>query len=317
MESGDMHLGDTGLVGTPRGDAAVLGISGLDARLDAAGATIATLRPSELDDPVLVAAPTGKAMLSEAAKRSFDIVMACIILVLVAPLMALVALCVALESRGPVIYRAKRVGRWGEPLDVLKFRKMRAGVQGGPLTTADDERFTRIGRLLGRTKLDELPQLFSVIRGHMSLIGPRPEDPRFVNQYADSFETILSVRPGITGLSQLAFRAESRILDANDPICDYQARILPQKLELDRLYITWWNPLFDARILLWTLVTALLGLPIAVNRSSGRMSVRFGRGGRRDIAQVPRLMRRPWEVTAWSVKDEAARAAQQPNNAQE
>ncbi|MGN6870104.1 MAG: sugar transferase [Solirubrobacteraceae bacterium] len=285
MESGNIHLGDTGLMG-PGGETAVAGISVVDGRLDAAGAAIAALRPPELPDQAFVAAPAGRDFVSAAAKRAVDIVMACIILVLAAPLMAVVAVCVAVESRGPIIYRARRVGRWGEPFDVLKFRKMRAGVEGGPLTTAEDARFTRIGRLLGRTKLDELPQLVSVVRGEMSLIGPRPEDPLFVNQYADAFETILRVRPGVTGLSQLAFRAESRILDANDPVWDYQSRILPQKIELDHLYIAWWNPLLDARILFWTIATALLGIPIAVHRSSGRMSVRFGRGGRRQMAHV-------------------------------
>ncbi len=107
---------------------------------------------------------------------------------------------------------------------MLRFRKLRLGTEGGPLTLSKDPRFTRIGRWLARTKLDELPQLFNVPRGEMSLIGPRPEDPWFVQRYAVEFARILRVRPGITGLAQVAFRAENEILDPADPIGHYENR---------------------------------------------------------------------------------------------
>jgi lipopolysaccharide/colanic/teichoic acid biosynthesis glycosyltransferase len=144
-------------------------------------------------------------------KRGSDIAFASLGLVVLAPLMALIALAVLVDSPGPVLYRGRRVGRGGTQLFILKFRKMREGANGRPLTLASDERFTRIGGWLARTRLDELPQLVNVLRGDMSLIGPRPEDPGFVRRHADAFSRTLQVRPGLTGLAQLAYVAESQI----------------------------------------------------------------------------------------------------------
>ena len=198
--------------------------------------------------------------------------------------MALIRLCVVLESWGSPFFRARRVGRYNRPINVLKFRKMHCGASGRPLTLDDDDRFTKFGGFLARTKLDELPQLLNVVRGDMSLVGPRPEDLRFVECYSREFEPILAARPGMTGLSQLAFLAESRILDPNDPIRHYQDRILPQKLELDTLYVTRWRPLLDLRIVWWTLVSTVLFMPVSVDRSTARMGLRTGTGGRRRTA---------------------------------
>jgi lipopolysaccharide/colanic/teichoic acid biosynthesis glycosyltransferase len=192
----------------------------------------------------------------------------------VAPLMALIALCILVESHGPVFYRATRVGYRGEVLHALKFRKMWKDAAGAPLTLDGDERFTRIGHWLAVTKLDELPQLFNVVRGQMSLIGPRPEDPAFVHRHAGDFERILQIRPGITGLSQLAFASESRILDRDHPVEHYERRILPQKLQLDKLYVSRWSLRLDAQILCWTVATVIFGIPVAVSRSNGRLAVR-------------------------------------------
>jgi lipopolysaccharide/colanic/teichoic acid biosynthesis glycosyltransferase len=214
-------------------------------------------------------------------------VLATFILIIAAPVMALIALCVVLESPGPVFYRGVRAGWRGRQLAILKFRKMREGAFGRPLTLGDDERFTRIGGWLAWMKLDELPQLINVIRGEMSLVGPRPEDPVFIQLHPGAFEAILDVRPGITGLSQLAFRAEGRILDPNDPVVDYETRVLPQKIHLDSLYVARSNPLLDIRILCWTLA-ATLGVPVSVNRSTARMTVRLSRGGRRQTARASR-----------------------------
>jgi lipopolysaccharide/colanic/teichoic acid biosynthesis glycosyltransferase len=196
--------------------------------------------------------------------------------------MALIAVCVVVESWGPPFYRAVRVGRGGRELYVLKFRKMRRGASGPPLTLVEDERFTRIGRWLASTKLDELPQLFNVVLAQMSLVGPRPEDRRFVERHREAFEPILAVRPGITGLSQLAFAAESRILDPHDRIRDYEERILPQKVALDTLYVARWHLLLDLRILCWTFVRTVLSIPVSVDRSTGRIKVRSPEGGRRN-----------------------------------
>lgn len=223
-----------------------------------------------------------------AAKHCVDVIVATALLAALAPLMALIALCIVVESPGPVLYRARRVGRRGRTLHVLKFRKMRpsASSVGRPLTVDDDDRFTRIGQWLARTKLDELPQLLNVVGGGMSLIGPRPEDPVFVLSHASEFEPIIQVRPGLTGLSQIAFASEAKILDRHDPIRHYEGQILPQKLRLDQLYLSRWRPLLDLQILYWTVVTVIFKVPIAVSRSTAEMNVR--RRPRVSEALVPR-----------------------------
>ncbi|HEU5024818.1 MAG TPA: sugar transferase, partial [Spirillospora sp.] len=164
------------------------------------------------------------------SKVALDVVLATTLLLLLVPLMLVIALCIVLESPGPVFYRAERIGRHGRPLRMLKFRKMLPQARGGALTVAGDPRLTRIGRLLLATKLDELPQLLHVVRGEMSLIGPRPEDPGFVARYPEQFAEILVARPGMTGLSQLAFAHEGEVLAPQDPVEAYVGSILPQKL---------------------------------------------------------------------------------------
>ena len=155
----------------------------------------------------VVMAPAGEiARLTQAAlKRTFDFAVSAVVLLLALPLIALTALLVRIESPGPVFYRAERIGRGGRKLQMLKFRKMHHNASGAPLTMSEDDRFTRVGRFLARTKIDELPQLWHVLCGEMSLIGPRPEDPRFVAERFDDYSEILKVRPGVTGLSQIAF----------------------------------------------------------------------------------------------------------------
>jgi lipopolysaccharide/colanic/teichoic acid biosynthesis glycosyltransferase len=157
---------------------------------------------------------------------------------------------------------------------MLKFRKM-PGTAGGPaLTIANDKRFTRLGGFLSRSKLDEIPQLWNVLKGDMSLVGPRPEDPSFVALKRAEYEQILAVKPGITGLSQLAFVRESQILDGDDPISDYVRRLFPQKIRIDRMYATSRSGLMDLRILLWTAFVVLSQVEVAVHRSTGRLSLR-------------------------------------------
>jgi lipopolysaccharide/colanic/teichoic acid biosynthesis glycosyltransferase len=157
---------------------------------------------------------------------------------------------------------------------MLKFRKMFRDADGIPLTADADVRLTRIGLLLARTRLDELPQLWDVLRGRMSIVGPRPEDPTFVALHVDSYESILSVRPGITGLSQLAFAQEHKILDPDNLLDDYVDRILPQKVGLDILYSTGFRLRSDLAVLRWTLATVALHKPVAVHRSTGALNLR-------------------------------------------
>ena len=209
-----------------------------------------------------------------AAKRTFDFVVAATVLLLTLPIIAIVAVAIVLESRGPVFYRAERVGRHGRRLRMLKFRKMRHDAAGLPLTMGDDDRFTRIGRFLSRAKLDEVPQLWHVLKGEMSLIGPRPEDPGFVAERADDYEYILRVRPGITGLSQVAFAEESSILCKDDPLTHYRERIFPQKVRLDRMYAARPTLTVDFRIIFWTAAAVLLRRQVAVNRGTAKMNLR-------------------------------------------
>jgi NDP-mannose synthase len=217
------------------------------------------------------------------AKRLLDVVAATLLLIVLVPLIVGLAVAIKLESAGSVFYRSRRVGRNSRQFSILKFRKMYEGAAGPPLTLVDDSRFTRLGRFLARTKLDELPQLWNVIRGEMSLVGPRPEDALFVAHQAEHYRTILTVRPGLTGLCQLAFVREAEVISQEDLQDDYVDRLLPQKAQMDVLYARRRTLVMDLRILLWTL-PALLGIDVAVNRQTGRLSRRTGgrsrRGGR-------------------------------------
>ena len=207
-------------------------------------------------------------------KRGLDVLIAGSLLLLALPLMLIILLAILAESPGPLFYGAERVGRGGRTMRMLKFRKMHRGATGLNLTAWDDQRLTRVGVILARTKLDELPQLINVLRGEMSLVGPRPEAPAFVAARRSDYDEILAVRPGITGLSQLAFANESRILSRVDPVGDYLERILPQKCALDRLYVRRGSVGMDLKVLRWTAVAILLRRPVAVNRATGSIRLR-------------------------------------------
>jgi lipopolysaccharide/colanic/teichoic acid biosynthesis glycosyltransferase len=211
---------------------------------------------------------------NEALKRSIDVAISASILFVTAPLIALVALLIVIESPGPVFYKAERIGRNGTRLRMLKFRKMRNDAKGNPLTLAQDARFTRIGKFLAKAKIDEIPQLFNVLKGEMSLIGPRPEDPSFVAERPEDYAEILKVRPGVTGLSQIAFAEESEILCKIDPMGHYRDRIFPQKIGLDKLYASHPSIRVDFWILFWTAAAVLMRRDVAVHRETGRMNLR-------------------------------------------
>jgi lipopolysaccharide/colanic/teichoic acid biosynthesis glycosyltransferase len=166
-------------------------------------------------------------------KRSFDIVVAvCGVVPLLVAMLA-IAIAVKLTSPGPVFFRQIRVGRNGQLFRIYKFRSMvcDAELLGGPLTVDGDARITPVGRFLRRNKLDEWPQLFNVLRGEMSLVGPRPEVPEFIQMYPESFERILRVRPGMTSRTTLVFRNEEQLLaTVANPLRLYRERILPYKI---------------------------------------------------------------------------------------
>jgi lipopolysaccharide/colanic/teichoic acid biosynthesis glycosyltransferase len=217
-------------------------------------------------------------------KRALDLAIAVSLLLLLTPAIAIIAIAIRLESPGGAFYRCRRVGRGGRELLMLKFRKMHDGAEGPALAVPKDERFTRLGALLARTKLDELPQLWNVVTGEMSLVGPRPEDPGFVELYHDAYDEILAVRPGITGLSQLAFARESEVLDPGDRVGHYVHGILPQKIDMDRLYAAERSPAMDLRILWWTLRAVVARREVAVNRETARLTKRAPRRGPESVA---------------------------------
>jgi len=186
---------------------------------------------SKLNDP-----PQGAA--TEMIRRTVDILGSALLLLILAPIMLLLGLLVKLSSPGPVLFRQTRIGRHRVPFTLLKFRSMRPS-QGGPEVTAGgDQRITGIGRIMRKYKLDELPQFLNVLRGEMALVGPRPEVPRYVEHYSPVQLEVLSVRPGVTGLTQLEYRNEEALLEGRDDVEDYYINeIMPAKLAIDLKYL--------------------------------------------------------------------------------
>ncbi len=187
-----------------------------------------------------------------AIKRAFDVVFALVALVLLAPLMLLFGLAVALTSPGGALFRQVRVGRAGKEFRLLKFRSMRPGSEArGQLTIGGgDPRVTPVGRVLRKTKLDELPQLWNVLVGEMSVVGPRPEVPRYVALYTPAQREVLRVRPGITGMASLDYVDENELLArSSDPERTYVEEVMPAKLALDLRYVHERSMALDLRII--------------------------------------------------------------------
>jgi lipopolysaccharide/colanic/teichoic acid biosynthesis glycosyltransferase len=189
------------------------------------------------------------------AKRVFDLAVAGLGLLLISPLFVLIALAVKLDSPGPVFFRQERVGRGGRPFRIHKFRTMRDGAAGAQITVGADARITRVGAILRRAKLDELAQLIDVLEGTMSLVGPRPEVPRYVAMYPAALrDKVLSVRPGITDIASIEYRQESELLArAADPEREYVDVIMPAKLKLAAAYVEQASLATDIRLILRTL----------------------------------------------------------------
>lgn len=195
------------------------------------------------------------------AKRLFDWVMSSLGLLALAPVLLLIALWVKLDSPGPVFFRQERVGRHGVPFRIHKFRTMRFDPvgQGPQITVGADDRITRVGRFLRASKLDELAQLIDVWLGDMSLVGPRPEVPRYVAHYPASLrDKVLSVRPGITDIASIEYRDESAVLArAHDPEQAYLHEVLPHKLALAARYVDEASLALDVRLILRTILAIL------------------------------------------------------------
>lgn len=208
-----------------------------------------------------------------ALKRSFDVAVSAVLLLLSAPGFAFIGLIIKLDSRGPIFFRQTRVGRGGGSFSMLKFRKMPVDLpkQGPMLTRRSDPRLTRVGRWLERTKFDELPQLVNVLIGDMSLIGPRPEVPRFVDVNEPLWRVVLSVRPGLFGLSQNSGRNESSLYpeDCEDLEGFYREYILPSKLRTDCAYVVRRRSvLYDIGLLIQGIMVSARSAPSRARRSA-------------------------------------------------
>ncbi|GAB6064801.1 sugar transferase [Deferrisoma palaeochoriense] len=193
---------------------------------------------------------------ADALRRAIDILGSAAGLAVLSPLFVVIAIVIRIDSPGPVFYKARRVGKSGRIFHLYKFRTMIHGADrvGPAITARADARVTRVGRILRRLKFDELPQLFNVLRGDMSLVGPRPEDPRYVALYTPEQRQILAVRPGITSAASLAYRHEEELLAGEDWESVYRTRVLPDKLAIDLEYLYGRTVLSDLKLILRTIV---------------------------------------------------------------
>jgi lipopolysaccharide/colanic/teichoic acid biosynthesis glycosyltransferase len=193
-------------------------------------------------------------------KRVLDVLLASVALLVATPVIAVLAIAIRLSSPGPALHRAVRAGRHGTPFTLYKLRSMQVGAAGaGPgVTAGGDRRVTPVGRFVRATKLDELPQLVNVLRGEMSLVGPRPEDPRYVDWYDDDQRRILDVRPGITSPASVTYRDEEAVLAAADDVEVAYRRVMAEKIAIDLAYFPDASLAGDLRWL-WRTVAAVAG----------------------------------------------------------
>ena len=207
-----------------------------------------------------IAAVLEKRKLQLVLKRAMDIVISGGALLVIWPVLLLIALAIKIDDPGPVFYRQVRVGKEGKEFRIFKFRTMivDADKKGLQITVGKDNRITRMGRLLRKTKLDELAQLINVFVGEMSFVGPRPEVPRYVNLYTPYQRQVLLVRPGITDYASIAYRNENDMLEgAEDPDRMYIDVIMPDKIELNMKYLREISPLADIRLILSTIIAVI------------------------------------------------------------
>ncbi|MCB1257521.1 MAG: sugar transferase [Microthrixaceae bacterium] len=192
-------------------------------------------------------------------RRIFDVLVSGALLVLTWPVFVVCAIAVRFSGPGPILHRAIRIGQHGRPFTLYKFRTMIPGAAGaGPkITAGTDARVTSVGRLLRRSKLDELPQLWNVMAGQMSIVGPRPEDPRYVEEYTPEQRRVLDAKPGVTGPASVEYRDEESLLAAADDLDAAYAQIMADKLDIDIAYLdqrTIWS---DVRLIVDTVRAVL------------------------------------------------------------
>ena len=217
---------------------------------------------SDNNKPLEIAAILKKRKMQLALKRLMDIVISGCALAVIWPVLLLVALAIKIDDPGPVFYRQVRVGRGGKTFRIFKFRTMvvDADKKGLAITVGRDNRITRVGAILRKTKLDELAQLINVFVGEMSFVGPRPEVQKYVDMYTPYQRQVLLVRPGITDYASIAYRNENDMLaGAEDPERMYIDVIMPDKIELNMKYLREISPVADIRLILGTLAAVVKG----------------------------------------------------------
>ena len=198
-------------------------------------------------------------------KRALDLGFTLVASLVLLPFALVAGLLVRVTSPGPILHRATRIGRRGIPFALFKFRTMVAEAPrlGPGLTHRDDPRITAVGRILRKTKFDEFPQVINVLKGDMSIIGPRPEAPQYAEAYPKDFKSILQMRPGLTSLAQVAHRNEEQMLPAEDTEDFYLSVILPRKLSMDMYYADHWSLGLDLRVFLLGVLALLKVAPPA------------------------------------------------------
>lgn len=194
------------------------------------------------------------------AKRAFDIIASTLGLIVLAIPMIIISILIKLDSKGEVLFKQTRVGKNGENFKIFKFRTMVKDAQsmGRSITVGEDVRITKVGKFLRKAKLDELPQLLNVFSGDMSLVGPRPEVPKYVELYNDEQRKVLAVRPGITDLASIEYRDESKVLaQSEDPDATYINEIMPHKLDLNLEYISKMGFFYDIGLIFRTIAVII------------------------------------------------------------
>lgn len=193
-------------------------------------------------------------------KRVCDFILSLIGIIVLSPIFIIVSIAIKLDSKGKILFLQKRVGRYGKEFDIYKFRTMVSDAErlGKQITVGNDNRITKVGSFLRKYKIDELPQLFNVLKGDMSLVGPRPEVPKYVKLYSDEQKKVLNVRPGITDMASLRYKDENEILGKVDNPEEYYINvIMKDKLKLNLEYIEKSNIFFDLYLIIKTVVKCI------------------------------------------------------------
>ncbi|MBE6055076.1 MAG: sugar transferase [Clostridium sartagoforme] len=198
--------------------------------------------------------------LNQITKRTFDFIVSLIGIIILSPIFVIVSIAIKIDSKGSILFLQKRVGRFGKEFNIYKFRTMVVDAEklGKQITVGKDNRITKVGAFLRKFKIDELPQLFNVLKGDMSLVGPRPEVPKYVALYNDEQKKVLEVRPGITDIASLRYKDENDILGKVDNPEEYYINvIMKDKLSLNLEYIEKGNIFFDIYLIIKTIIKCI------------------------------------------------------------